>query len=100
MDIIRRSSIWAASVASNNRQSWRQSWLSKLSHVSAPGAVARMVRPGTRHFGRVSSAAVEAGLVAFFLERVLDLAMESESGVGERLLAALRVRGDMRDGNE
>jgi hypothetical protein len=30
----------------------------------------------------------------------LDLAIESESGVGERLLAALRVRGDMRDGNE
>jgi hypothetical protein len=59
-----------------------------------------MFRPGTRHFGSVSSIAVEAGLDAFLFERVLDLAigLDSESWAEERLVAELLVRGGMHGG--
>jgi hypothetical protein len=77
--MITRSSICATSVASNKRQSWRHSWLSKCSQVRAPGSVDNILRPGTRHFGRVLSATVEVGLDTFFLDRVLPLAMGLDS---------------------
>jgi hypothetical protein len=65
-----------------------------------PGSVDSMFQPGTRHFGRVSSIAVEAGLDTFLFERVLDLAigLDSESWAEECLVAELRVRGGMRGG--
>jgi hypothetical protein len=102
MVIIIRSSIWAASVASKRRHSWRHWWLSKLSQVSAPGAVVMIMRPGTRHLGRLSSAVVDAGLVAFFFERVriLVVGLESSSETEKRVFVVRRVRGGMRGENE
>jgi hypothetical protein len=79
IDMITRSSICATSVALNKQQSCRHSWLSKCSHVRAPGLVESILCLGTRHLGSVSSATVEVGLDTFFLDRVLPLTMGLDS---------------------
>jgi hypothetical protein len=63
--------------------------------------VESILRPGTRHLGRVSSATVDVGLDAFFLDRALPLVMglDSRSRAEERLAPELRVRGGMRGGS-
>jgi hypothetical protein len=55
-----------------------------------------------RHFGRVSSATVEVGLDAFFLDCALPLVMGLDSGsrAEEHLVPELRVRSGMHEGNE